>query len=32
MEQPLASVMVQVYDPAESPVAVAAAPPDGDHE
>jgi len=29
---PFASVIVQVYVPAESPVAVAAVPPDGDHE
>ena len=30
--QPFASVTVQVYEPAHNPVAVAAAPPEGDHE
>jgi hypothetical protein len=30
-EHPLASVMVQVYDPAASPDAVAEVPPDGAH-
>lgn len=30
--QAFASVMVQVYDPAARPVAVAAVPPDGAHE
>ena len=32
MEQPLASVIVQVYEPAANPVAVAAFPPEGAHE
>jgi hypothetical protein len=30
-EHPLASVMVQVYDPAARPLSVAAVPPDGAH-
>lgn len=32
MVQPFASVMVQVYDPASNPVAVAPVPPEGAHE